>query len=150
MVSFLFVCLGNICRSPLAQGVFERRAAEAGFVAHVESAGTGDWHVGDPPDKRSIAVARAHGIDIRHQRGRHLSQQDFFNFDHIIVMDAQNLHDCKARMPKDATATLARLLDYASGGDVPDPYYGTAEDFEAVLVMVEAGCAGLVRALQQA
>jgi protein-tyrosine phosphatase len=149
MVSLLFVCLGNICRSPLAQGVFELRAAQAGLAVRVDSAGTGDWHIGHPPDKRSIAVAHAHGIDISQQRGRQITRQDFFEFDHIIVMDAQNLENCKKLCPEGATAQLARLLDFASGGDVPDPYYGDSSDFETVLALIEAGSAGLIKTVQQ-
>jgi protein-tyrosine phosphatase len=148
MVALLFVCLGNICRSPLAQGVFERRAAEAGLVTRADSAGTGGWHIGASPDPRSSAAALAHGFDIRNQRGRQLSSQDFYEFDYIIVMDSQNLRDCLALKPAGAPAKLARLMEYADGGDVPDPYYGTAADFEAVLALIETGCAGLIKAIQ--
>jgi protein-tyrosine phosphatase len=148
MVSLLFVCLGNICRSPLAQGVFELRAAQTGLSATADSAGTGDWHVGHPPDKRSIAVAHAHDMDVSQQLGRQLELKDFYCFDYIIVMDGQNLRDCKALAPVDATATLNRLMDFADGGDVPDPYYGDAKDFEAVLARIEFGCAGLIKMLK--
>jgi len=130
------LCLGNICRSPSAHGVMRGRAAEAGLVLEIDSAGTGDWHAGNPPDRRSLSAARKRGYDFGDLRARQLTQADFTRFDLILTMDAQNLRDARALAPPGATARLARFLDYAGiGGDVPDPYF--TGSFDAVLDLIE-------------
>ncbi len=137
MVSLLFVCLGNICRSPLAEGIFAHEAAAAG-LGHsftVDSAGTGGWHVGSLPDPRSIAVAARHGIDLTAQRARQVSAADFSRFDVILAMDSANLRTLLAARPKGTNADVRRFLDQ----DVPDPYYGADDGFEAVFQMIRSG-----------
>lgn len=143
-VRLLMLCLGNICRSPTAEGVFRARLADAG-IDHVlvDSAGTSDWHIGKPPDPRSIDCARRNGVDIGGLRGRQLSQADFGHFDWILCADEANLRDARALRPQDAHARLALLLPWALGGDlergraVPDPYTGVTEDFDNVWAMVD-------------
>jgi len=140
MTAVLFVCLGNICRSPLAEGVFRHIVDQAGLSARfeIDSAGTGDWHIGNPPDPRSIDVARRNGLDISHQRARQVETADFSRFDIICAMDASNLSTLKARAPKAAPADLQLFLN-APAQDVPDPYFGGDEGFERVYRMLETG-----------
>lgn len=137
MTSILFVCLGNICRSPLAEGICRARLEAAGLAGRVrvDSAGTGDWHVGKPPDPRSVAVARAHGIDLTPLRARQVSRRDFTRFEHILAMDASNLSDLRALSPDKGGARLVRFLDR----DVPDPYFGGPDGFEQVFGMLSDG-----------
>lgn len=137
----LFVCLGNICRSPTAEGVTRKLAEARGLSIEIGSAGTGAWHVGGPPDARMTEAAARRGVDLSSQRARQVSSDDFYRFTHIFAMDGQNLADLKAIRPPDATAELALFL---GKGDVPDPYYGGAEGFEDVLNLVEAGAAALL------
>lgn len=150
----LFVCLGNICRSPLAEGVFRRKVEGAGLgdQFEVDSAGIGPWHVGDPPDRRMRETARVHGLDISGQRGRQLDSSDFNAFDHIFAMDHSVLRDTLSHAPGDnhaAKVTLFRELDPEADGelDVPDPYYGGAEGFERVYEIVDRTCGAIVEAL---
>jgi protein-tyrosine phosphatase len=147
----LFVCLGNICRSPLGEGILRQRAEERGLSHLVEtaSAGTGGWHQGDPPDHRSIAVGRARGIDIGAQRARQLRSDDFTRFDLIFAMDRDNLRTIVQRVPHDSSADIHLFMDYVSGTtrDVPDPYYGTQKDFEHVFTMLDEGCGNLLDTL---
>lgn len=144
----LFVCLGNICRSPLGEGLLRHRAAERGVSHLIEtaSAGTGGWHQGDPPDRRSIAVARRYGIDISAQRARQLTEGDFDSFDLIFAMDRSNLRDIVRRAPHNSSADIHLFMDFVSGAsrDVPDPYYGDADDFENVYAMLDEGCRNLL------
>lgn len=144
----LFVCLGNICRSPLGEGLLRHRAAERGLAHLVEtaSAGTGGWHHGEPPDHRSIAVARANGIDISGQRARQLCQEDFNRFDLIFAMDRDNLRNIVRLAPHDSSADIHLFIDFVGGAarDVPDPYYGDARDFEWVYAMLDEGCRNLI------
>ncbi|MTH98215.1 low molecular weight protein-tyrosine-phosphatase [Roseibium sp. RKSG952] len=135
--AILFVCLGNICRSPLAEGIFRRRAEERGQTDtyRFDSAGTGAWHVGNPPDPRSIAIARHHGIDISGQRARQVVEADFKRFDLILAMDRSNLETLSGRMPATGTAQVQLLLDHPPQ-DVPDPYYGGPQGFEQVYQML--------------
>ncbi|MEO1317269.1 MAG: low molecular weight protein-tyrosine-phosphatase [Pseudomonadota bacterium] len=131
----LCVCLGNICRSPMAEGMIAARAREAGVALEVDSAGMGDWHAGDPPDPRAIAAASARGIDISRQRARRVRPEDFMAFDLILAMDRSNLAALERLRPVGATAVL-RIADQ-EGREVPDPYVGGAQDFETVLDMLE-------------
>ncbi len=151
--AILFVCLGNICRSPLAEAAFRDEAATAGLVVEVDSAGTGHWHVGKPPDPRAQAVARANGVDIGQLRGRQVDDADYRRFDHILAMDHDNLQTLRARAPDDATAQIALLLDQVPGreGDaVADPYYGGDEGFSATWSDVSEAAQHLVRRLSAA
>lgn len=147
----LFVCLGNICRSPLAEGIFADVAAARGAAGRyvVDSAGTGAWHLGSPPDPRSIAVAARHGIDISGQRARRVAVEDFRRFDLILAMDRSNLADLRALEPSGTTARVALFLEFAGGGatDVPDPYYGGADGFGQVYRMLREASERLVEAL---
>lgn len=150
----LFVCLGNICRSPLAEGVMRHLARRAGLDAaiSVDSAGTGAWHVGDRPDRRSVAVASAHGIDIRGLRGRQLSVADFDSFDLILGMDRRNVRAVSGLAPMAPTHKVHLFMHYALNrhDDVPDPYYEADEAFEALYQMLEAGCSSLLAKLERA
>jgi protein-tyrosine phosphatase len=150
--SILTLCLGNICRSPMAEGLLRARFAEAGLDIRVDSAGTGGWHVGKPPDPRTIAAARRNGIDIAALRARRLSPEDFHRFDLILAMDADNHATALAMRPPDGAADVHLFLDYATGsrGDVPDPYYGGDDGFQAMFEMIDAAAAGLVQRLQAA
>ena len=140
----LFVCTGNICRSPTAEGVLRHLARDAGVEVHVESAGTGDWHVGRPPDERAQHHARGRGYDLSAQRARQVARRDFERFDVIVAMDRGHLVALQAQCPPEHRAKLRLLVP---GRDVPDPYYGGTEGFERVLDMVEAACAALLREL---
>ncbi|MEM6858701.1 MAG: low molecular weight protein-tyrosine-phosphatase [Pseudomonadota bacterium] len=130
----LFVCLGNICRSPMAEGAFRKSAEEAGLDCVVESVGTASYHVGDAPDPRAIATAGAHGVDISGAIGRQLEPSDFERFDHIIAMDTANHAGIIGRAPRKARGKVSMLMDAVSGREgeaVADPYYGDESDFEA-------------------
>jgi protein-tyrosine phosphatase len=137
----LMVCLGNICRSPLAHGIMENLVKEKGLNWEVDSAGTGDWHIGSPPDKRSIAIAKQYGVDISEQCCRQFQVEDFDRFDRIYVMDKMNLRDvlAKARRASDRDK-VALLLNTEV---VPDPYYED-DQFDAVFKLVEAGCRRII------
>jgi protein-tyrosine phosphatase len=148
----LMVCLGNICRSPMAQGVLEARAAAAGLDVTVDSAGTGGWHVGDAPDHRAVEAAARRGIDITGQRARQVRVADFADFDLICAMDDANLEHLRAMAPPDATARVTRLMDHAAEGAprvVPDPYYGGRREYEQALDLIEEGVEGLVAAMSR-
>lgn len=148
----LFVCLGNICRSPLAEAAFRRAAEEAGLDVEVDSAGTADYHVGEPPDSRSIAEAARHGIDISGYRGRQLSAEDFRRFDWIVGMDASNMRNIARVDPGDGKARvemLLNLVDGRHGDDVIDPWYGEADGFRKTWADVSAGANALVEELTQ-
>jgi protein-tyrosine phosphatase len=138
----LFVCLGNICRSPMAEGAFRAAALEQGLACHVDSAGTASYHIGSPPDPRAIAVASRHGIDISGQAARQIERDDFFRFSHIVALDRANLEGVRARAPRDATAHLAMVMDAVEGrrGEpVADPYYGDEAAFEAAWSVITQG-----------
>jgi len=151
-VSVLMVCLGNICRSPLAEAALRQAAEREGLALHVDSAGTGGWHVGNPPDHRAQEVAQRLGdIDISDLRARQVSAQDFYTFDHILAMDSNNLTYLQALRPSDATANLALLLDHVPGQQghaVADPYYGDISVFEMTWVQVSAATAAFARNLR--
>ena len=140
-MKILMVCLGNICRSPLAEGIMQQLAGEQGLCWQVDSAGTGNWHVGEGADKRSIRVANQHGVDISKQVCRQFKMKDFDEFDLILVMDKYNLNDVlsMARNIQDAKK-VQLLLDTK---EVPDPYYQDSQ-FEPVYVMIEAGCRKII------
>ncbi|MBN8845952.1 MAG: low molecular weight phosphotyrosine protein phosphatase [Sphingomonadales bacterium] len=145
--AILFLCLGNICRSPLAEGAARAAFADAGIDAALDSAGTGDWHVGHPPDRRAQAEARRRGADISDLRARQLRRDDFYRFDLILAADDQNLRDARDLRPADATARLALMLDMVSGREgesVADPYYGDDDGFAATWDDVRAVAAALV------
>ena len=148
----LMVCLGNICRSPLAEGAVRAHLDRAGLEwVEVDSAGTGGWHAGEPPDRRSIAVAAGHGVDIRGQRARKLRRDDFHAFDWLLCADRSVLRDVRALAPADARAGSALLLEWAGqgeGAEIPDPYTGDAEDFRRVWSMIDAAAAGVIARLQ--
>ncbi|MEM9634639.1 MAG: low molecular weight protein-tyrosine-phosphatase [Pseudomonadota bacterium] len=135
----LFVCLGNICRSPLAEGVFRSIVEQAGLADNflIDSAGTGAWHIGNPPDPRSVEIAAKHGLDISGQRARQVSERDFERFDTILAMDHNNLSSLKPMARHSAAAV--RLFLNAPPSDVPDPYYGGPDGFEDVYQLVLAG-----------
>ncbi|WP_406628241.1 low molecular weight protein-tyrosine-phosphatase [Patulibacter brassicae] len=151
-VELLFVCLGNICRSPTAEAVMAGLLADEGLDdrVHVDSAGTGSWHVGHPADPRSRAAAAERGIALT-SRARQVTEADFERFDLLLAMDRQNAADLRALAPDDAAASKVRLLrefDAAAARDgdldVPDPYHGGPRGFEHVLDLVDAACRGLL------
>ena len=149
----LFVCLGNICRSPMAEGVFRKVAVDAGLLDHlvIDSAGTGNWHVGDPPDPRAQAATSLRGIDISGLRARQVSSQDFDNFDLLLAMDQSNHSDLTSLGAGEAVDRVRLFLDYVPDlglRDVPDPYYGGKDGFDDVLNLVELASEGLLRELQ--
>ncbi len=146
----LFVCLGNICRSPMAEAALRARAVEAGIAVTVDSAGTGDWHVGRSPDRRAIIEAGRHGIDISGYRARQAKAEDFLRFSHIFALDPQNLRDLQAIAPRRHLARLELLMDLVPGREgtaVVDPYYGDAEDFERAWADVSAAADVLIERL---
>ncbi len=148
--SILFVCLGNICRSPLAEAAFRKECARAGVNMVADSAGTGDWHVGQEPDERAIAVAAKNGVDIGHLRARQVTRNDFRDFDHIIALDNQNMIDLKAIEPNRHTATMSLLFDHVEGRegqDAADPYYGNDEAFDVTWAEVTEAAKALVAKL---
>lgn len=150
--SVLFVCLGNICRSPTAEAVFTAKAVELGRTdLRIDSAGTGAWHVGNPPDRRATAHAKKRGYDLSPLRARAVSSADFDQFDLILAMDQQNLIDLVRAAPTDSRASIELFLDYEPSAttDVPDPYYGGDQGFEHVLDLIEAASDGLLAALNK-
>jgi len=152
MIRVLFVCLGNICRSPTAEGVFRRLLDEQGFADRiaVDSAGTHAYHVGEPPDTRSQAAARRRGIELGAQRARQVVSEDFTIFDHILAMDRDNLARLEGDCPDDLRHKLGLLLDYSPDDgqqDVPDPYYGGGRGFDEVLDLVTSAGQGLLETL---
>ena len=145
--SILFVCLGNICRSPLAEGVFRAVLAEHGKDLLIDSAGTGGWHAGEQPDRRSIAVAARHGVDISGRRARKVLPEDFLRFDLILGMDKANVRDLKGLASPAARDRVHLYLDFATGNatDVPDPYYDGAEAFASVYRMIREASEALAK-----
>jgi len=147
----LFVCLGNICRSPLAEAAFRARALAAGLDVTIDSAGTGGWHVGHPPDRRAQATARRRGIDISGYRARQVEQDDFARFTHIFALDHSNLESLRQIAPDAAPTQLGLLLDLVAGLEgrpVADPYYGGVEGFETTWKQVDAAAVALVSRLR--
>lgn len=153
MVKVLFVCLGNICRSPTAHGVFRQRVQEANLADHiyVDSAGTGDWHIGHPPDSRSAKVARGRGYDLSDLRARLVTPDDFAEFDYVLAMDRDNLRNLEILSPDDYKGHLDLFLNFGSSDEreVPDPYYGGPQGFDHVLDLVEEASDALLAHIRQ-
>ena len=152
-VSVLFVCLGNICRSPTAHGVFEQLVADhqLGHSIRTDSAGTAAWHIGKQPDSRSVAAAANRGYDLTPLRARQVTVSDFEHFDYILAMDQSNLTDLQRLCPPDYSGELALFLTYGDSDTlaVPDPYYGDGDGFESVLDLVEQASQGLLSNIQR-
>ena len=146
----LFVCLGNICRSPLAEAAFRAEAERTGLQVEVDSAGTGDWHRGQAPDRRAIAAAKRNGVDISELRARQVTRGDFDRFDEIVALDEEILADLERLRPDGARARLSLLLDHVPGREgqaVADPYYGGDTHFDVTWRDVTEGARGLARKL---
>jgi low molecular weight protein-tyrosine phosphatase len=158
LIRILFVCLGNICRSPTAEGVFRAMLAREGLdgspvTIDVDSAGTAEWHIGKPPDGRAVQAAARRGIDISARRARQVGREDFFDFDYLLAMDRANLEALEEARPRRARGKVGMFLDYAPEiriKDVPDPYYGGPQQFDYVLDLLEVGSRGLLSALRDA
>ena len=152
-IGILMVCLGNICRSPMAEGVLRLKLDQAGLGTRVrvDSAGTGSSHVGHPPDERAIACAARNGVDISAQRARRLVAEDFDEFDVILCADRTILHDARIRKPRTAHAQVELMLEWSGIGkkDVPDPYYGSTRDFDQAWKLVDSAAAGIVERVRQ-
>ncbi|WP_298396806.1 low molecular weight protein-tyrosine-phosphatase [Sphingobium sp.] len=149
--AILFVCLGNICRSPLAEAALRAEAEKAGLDIIVDSAGTGDWHVGSPPDPRAQRQALSHGIDISGYRGRQVQAQDFRRFTHVFALDADNLRNLRRIRPADGTAQLRLLMDMVPGREgsgVTDPYYGDEAGFAVTWDDVTRASRAIIMLLQ--
>ena len=149
-IAVLFVCLGNICRSPMAEGAFREAARKAGLAAKADSVGTAAYHIGQAPDPRAIATALSKGVDISQLRGRQLSESEFHDFTHIFALDRANLAGIKARQPRNGNAKVALLLDAVEGRHgkaVPDPYYGDDEGFEECWGTISAAIDAIVARL---
>ncbi len=153
-IRVLFVCLGNICRSPTAEGVLRHMLAEEAphLAVDIDSAGTADYHIGSAPDLRSQRAAMRRGIDLSGLRARQVAPDDFERFDLILAMDRQNLRALEALRPRTSKARLKLFMEYAGRPgcvELPDPYGGDAEDFELVLDLAAAASRGLIAALQK-
>lgn len=152
MTRVLFVCMGNICRSPTAEGVFRHLVEQQGLAGQiiVDSAGTHDYHLGDAPDARSQAAAARRGYDLRDLRARQVVRDDFSSFDYVLAMDEANLRLLQQQCPDDCRERLKLFLEFADDvalREVPDPYYGGAQGFEAVLDLVEHAAHGLLHVI---
>ncbi|NHO87469.1 low molecular weight phosphotyrosine protein phosphatase [Pseudoteredinibacter isoporae] len=153
----LFVCLGNICRSPTADGVFQKKVKDAGLADQIiiDSAGTGGWHIGNPADPRASQHAAKRGYDMSQLRARKVADSDFEAFDYVLAMDADNLHDLQALCPDAYQDRVQLMLDYLPEDfpkpmtEVPDPYYGGEDGFELVLDLIEAASDNLLADIQQ-
>jgi len=156
-VGVLFVCTGNICRSPTAEGVARKLLIDAGLDARVavDSAGLGGWHVGDPPDPRAIESARRRGYDLSAQRARQFGRADFDDFALIVGMDRGHVAQLRARRPRGTAGEVRLFLEFLAvddpgfGDDVPDPYYGGMADYELSLDLIERGLPGLIETLRR-
>ena len=148
--SILFVCLGNICRSPAAEGMLRAKSRDRGLDLFIESAGIGAWHVGDPPDARMIKAAAKRGYDISYQRARKVEISDFYEFNYLLAMDLSNQTDLLSIGPPNRTCDIRLFLDFAEGDvrETPDPYYGRADGFAHVLDLIEKGAEGFLDHLE--
>lgn len=147
----LFVCTGNICRSPVADAVARARIAALGLDWMADSAGTGSWHTGEAPDPRAIETGARRGYDLAGLRARAVEPEDFRRFDHLIALDSGHYRHLRNLQPRGTGGRVSRLMDWQAGAgtaDVPDPYYGDISDFEQVLDLVESGVDALISALQ--
>jgi len=154
VVNVLFVCLGNICRSPSAEGVFRSLVAEAGLSDRIstDSAGMGSWHIGRPPDQRAQAEAKNRGISLSDLRARRVRRSDFMNFDYVLAMDRSNHADLAAMCPRGQEHRLAMFLDFAGDEgtrEVPDPYYGGPSAFARMFDLIQTGSHGLLAHIRQ-
>ncbi len=154
-IRVMFVCLGNICRSPTAHGVFQGLVIQRGLQDKIEvaSSGTGDWHIGHAPDKRASLEAKRRGYDLSTLRAQQIVEDDFHNFDYLLAMDKTNLADLQAMRPPGARAKLALFLDYSPADaeqEVPDPYYGGDAGFAHVFNLVERASEGLLQEISHA
>jgi protein-tyrosine phosphatase len=149
LVNVLFVCLGNICRSPSAEGMFRHLLDSTGLAGRVgvDSAGTGTWHIGKPPDRRAQSAMRMRGLDISNLKARQAVTGDFSRFDYVLAMDRSNHADLATLCPPGEAHRLGLFLDFTpglEGRDVPDPYYGSGRDFDRMLDTIELGARGLL------
>lgn len=146
----LFVCLGNICRSPTAEAVFRQKAAAANLDAYIDSAGTGAWHAGELPDARARETGQRRGYSFEGQTARAVTKSDFEDFDYILAMDRKNYENLVSNAPETARGKIHMFLEFgqSSETDVPDPYYGGPDGFENVLNLIEDASAGLIHRLQ--
>ena len=154
MINILFVCMGNICRSPSAEGFFARALQESAYQKQVsiDSAGTHSYHVGHAPDPRAIETAADFGVDISNLRARKVSSEDFENFDLIIAMDSENFHNLQAIQPSNSTASLKMMMEYHPEGqpvEVPDPYYGHVNGFVYMCELLQAATSGLLSDVEE-
>lgn len=154
MVKVLFVCMGNICRSPTAEGVFRHFVVEQNLqdAILIDSAGTHSYHIGSPPDRRSQEAAKIRGYDLSRLKARRVSAEDFEQFDYVLAMDNVNYEDLRQIGPDDLFHKIELFLDYAEDikeREVPDPYYGAKKGFEYVLDLVESGARGLLKAIRE-
>jgi len=154
MIKVLFVCMGNICRSPTAEGVFRHRAEENQLEQRIDidSAGTHAYHVGDPPDRRATQAALKRGVNLSSQRARRVNDNDYEDFDFILAMDTDNLEILTSNCPEEHGHKLSLFLDFAQGADVsevPDPYYGGTKGFDRVLDLIELASDGFLNHIKK-
>ncbi len=154
MTRILLICLGNICRSPTAQAVFQQKINNAGLAGRVflDSAGTASWHVGKAPDSRAIAAGASEGYDLSHLRGRQVQDEDFESFDLLLAMDGSNLHELQAQCPGEHQHKVKLFLSFSGVEgvtDVPDPYYGGDEGFQQVIALIERASDNLVARIRE-